>query len=509
MPVSSADATRIAPFLLQLEDRRFYKHSGVDWPSLARAFLINLRGGRILQGGSTISMQLARNTLIEASRSLLRKSIEIALAKKMEAHFSKEEILRLYCEQVFMGKGLRGFQAAAFFIYRKPIEKLNDKEIFGLLGMLRAPEHFSPYKSPETYCRRQKFVTGLLASNTNVVVKPPNPIHVKLRTCARLVRAINRDVSKNSRWGVSAIKKAGVALETRLQKRADSLVCEASMQARVSFASTIVIDNATGHLLAESSWQNGKEMEFSPALEGRIQPGSTFKTFALIAAIEQGYGLNLNLLSAPLRSTEIKGVDGNPWTVHNYNHVYHGNISLLRAFIVSDNCAFARLVEMLDHEQLLTVYRRFGLLGESERAYPSVVLGGSATGVNMTNLALAYQAIANNGVLRGSPMLVRYVEHYNGGLSWTPLSSRIEKTIVNSETVAIVRFALRSAACSYGLPNLWAKSGTTNAGKLLAGFSDKLMVVVKLGKSIASDNDWRIDKSAPMLMRIINELSEG
>ena len=507
MPVSNADAARLAPLLLRLEDRRFYRHGGLDWRAFARAAVRNIRGGRIAQGGSTLSMQLTRNTLIEPSRSFLRKAVEAALARKIERQFDKEEILRLYCEQVFLGERLRGFQSAAFFIYRKPIASLRDEEICGLLGLLRAPGRFSPYRSAPTYRRRQEFVTRILTGKTCDSAQP-NPVRATLTPRPRISRAVRREAEKITGDKTAPIKRAGTTLDAGLQNNMDAMLSAASLDADVSSVSAIVLDNKTGGVLAESAWRRDREMEFSPALDGLIQPGSTFKTFALLAALEQGIPLDFPLLSAPFQSECIKDSRGTPWTVRNYGGVYRGNIPLLRAFVASDNCAFARLAEMLDNDRLFSVYRKFGLLG-GESAYAPIVLGATKNGVSMAKLALAYQAIANNGVLRPSIKLTRYVESRAGELAWRGAEREQDmKIVASAENVADVRRALRAAAFSYGMPGHWGKTGTTDSGRVLAVFGEKTTAVVtgfRLWLNPAP-HERGYDKSMPIHLRLANKL---
>ena len=508
MPVSIADAVRLAPFLLHLEDRRFYQHGGLDWRAFMRATVCNIRKGRITQGGSTISMQLVRNTLIEPHHSLLRKGVEIALARNIERRFTKDEILRLYCEQVFLGKGLRGFQSAAFFIYRKPIANLDNAEICGLLGLLRMPSRVNPYQSRAMYRHRQKFVSRLLLEH-ECDCPEPNPIRVSLMPRPRISRAIRREIKATISHKILSIKRVGTTLNSSMQKSMDALLYQASFFKNVAAVSAIVLDNKTGGLLAESAWERGREMEFSPALDGLIQPGSTFKTFALIAAIEQGITLDFPLMSMPFRSECIKDAGGSPWNVRNYGDVYRGEISLQNAFVCSDNCAFARLAEMLNYDRLSSVYRRFGVLADDEPAYFPIVLGSTRKGVSMTKLAMAYQAIANNGILRPRFNLVKYVESRNEGLAWTcPYRQEDMKTVISAENIVPIQRALRAAAHSYGMHDHWGKTGTTDSGRVLVAFGKKMTCIIFEARATVfpSQHERGDNKNVPFFRRIVNKL---
>ena len=502
MPVSMHDALRVAPFLLQLEDKRFYQHSGVDFYSIVRAAARNLQRGGIVQGGSTLSMQLVRNTLIEPKKSFLRKAVEMGLAMNMEAHFSKDEILRLYCEQVFMGNQLRGFQSAAFFVFRKPLFKLSDEEICGLLGMLRSPERTGPYRSIAAYSKRRSFICRTLKKN-GYTARTINPIRTNAPARPRIARVIRRAV--NAVDTEMSPRRVGVTLDARLQKQTDAMLSQESRRNSISAMSFIAVDNKTGGLLAESSWSKGAEMDFSPVLDGKIQPGSTFKLFALIAAAEQGYDIDkFTLLSAPYRPSQLRERGGRPWSVQNYGGVYRGEISLRHAFVVSDNCVFARLTEILDVPHLFSVYRRFGLLDDTENLYPSIVLGATKRGVSALKLALAYQAVANNGVIFPNAKLVGYIESYNGALSrHISPKPRDMAHVINPEFLPPIRRALYAAALSYGINCLGGKTGTTPGERLLVAYNKTMTCLMH---TVSKSRGQGTDKSSPMISRLLRKL---
>ena len=505
-PVSSDDATRMATFLLRIEDKRFYQHKGLDWRAVFRAALCNIQNARIVQGGSTLSMQLIRNTLIETSPSFLRKAVEILLARKMERHISKQEILRLYCEQVFMGGSLRGLQSAAVYIYRKPIAFLSNDELFGLLGLLRSPGQFTPYNSIRKYEERQKFIYYSLTGESIPNFFPPNPICVNVPRRVRISRVAKYQVAALTNHPAS-LKRVGVTMRSHLQKRMDDNIHKEFVSRKSSDMCAIILDNSTGELLAESSWHNGKETDFSPMLEGRMQPGSTFKIFALIAAIEQGFSLDTPLFSAPFCSEYIKNAGGIPWSVRNYGGIYRGEISLLRAFVSSDNCAFARLAEMLDSNRLLSVYQKFGLIS-GKASNPSIVLGATRKGVSPVRLALAYQAIARCGVIRQRYRMLRYAEFADGNILWTPPDRREEVAVINTHVAEVAQHALRAAAHSYGMPLLYAKTGTTDNWRIIAAYSDQLTGIFAETKKIFSSNphEQGDDKNVPIFRRLANKM---
>ena len=500
MPVSMNDALRIAPFLLRLEDRRFYQHKGVDFYAVMRAVARNIQRNAIVQGGSTITMQLVRNTLIESQKSFLRKFVEMMLAMKMDDALSKNEILRLYCEQVFLGERLYGFQSAAYFIYRRPLSKLTDEEIIGLLGMLRTPQRTNPLCSASAYEDRQAFVLRVMKKDDAGTrkIRAVNPIRATIPAYPRMARTVIREL------GEGALKRVEITLDMRLQKRVETLISEASKDASISTASALIVDNETGEIRAESAWRQGREMEFSPILEGKIQPGSTFKLFALIAAMEQGLDLNrFKLLSAPYTSVRGRAA----WNVRNYGGVYRGEISLRRAFVNSDNTVFARLTDILDMPHLISVYRRFDLLPENEYVFPSIVLGATKNGISATKLLAAYQSVANNGVGFSDVNLIRYAEFHNGDLSWrNARPSYGDKHVISSEHIPPIKEVLGAAAYSYGVNCLGAKTGTTSAERVIVAVGNKITCLMHVGRRFFYIDNHETNKTVPLIPRIINKL---
>ena len=161
-PISEGEVERLYPLIVRMEDRRFREHLGLDGRAFIRAIVRNACTLSLKQGGSTITQQLVRNTLISGERSFLRKVVEAILAVKIERHYSKEEIFRLYCECVYLGRGCRGFQAASKTIYRRPLQKLSDPELVSLIGLLRAPNFYHPLSDQKAFQRRANFVSGVV-----------------------------------------------------------------------------------------------------------------------------------------------------------------------------------------------------------------------------------------------------------------------------------------------------------------------------------------------------------
>ena len=440
-PTTQNDIKIISSFLILLEDRRFYSHCGIDIRSIFRALIYNLISRKIVQGGSTITQQLIRNTFITSHHSLLRKILEIILALKIEKYYSKEEILYLYCQYVYLGGGIRGFSTASKIIYRCPLSALNNKQICGLLGLLRSPSITYPQTFYKKYIDRQNLISQFLLKDSfptsKKEIKPHaketvNPIKLANLRNPRFTHIINHQLRKEFKTIPSDISKVEITVNPHTQKILDDVLREVSCYKNVSQVAAIILDNKQGNVIAESSWQKNKESEFSPSFHGNIQPGSTFKTFALLTALEQGLELDYKIESRYFQSTFIKSKKNIPWLVRNYGEIYRGELTLKEAFAYSDNTAFARLTELLDFDKLIQTYKRFGLYKEGKISH-SVVLGGITNGISLLQLASSYRTIARNGIFT-PPRFIKSIQFTNGDFFWLRVRSEITSRFPASDT---------------------------------------------------------------------------
>lgn len=477
-PLAPGATKRIEELIVALEDKRFFRHKGVDARAICRAMIENARALRIKQGAGTITQQLVRNTLLTPERSVLRKLLEILLALKLERHYSKQEILSLYCEFCYTGPGHRGFEAAARAIFRRPLHRLSDAETCAIAGLIRRPEAVYPRNDARQLAQRQLFVTRIARLNAGSIdIASINPIHLSRLKRARLTRLVRREIFSRAIGGPLNVARVETTIDGEVQRAADDIAKRYAAHADISTIAIIVMDNESGGVLAESAWAMNAESEFSPSFDGRIQAGSTFKTFALLSALEQGFSLELPLLSAPFQSSTFHSAPGVPWKVRNYGHEYFGPITLLRAFVKSDNTAFGRLAEMIDIQEVYSLFRRFQLLRDD--ATPSLVLGSLAEGVRLIDLAAAYCAIARNGSYR-TPHLIRGVEFRDKTfLSLGPLQERL--VIGDSSACHSIRYALSAAGLTTSSAAWAGKSGTTRDSSLYVGYNERISAAILVG----------------------------
>lgn len=479
VPSQAPYSQALKEIVVGLEDRRFYSHQGIDLRGIARALLRNIRKGRIVEGGSTITQQLVRNSLLSPDRSAVRKILEVILALKLERHYSKDEILHLYFEFCYLGKGTRGFETAARVIFRRPLRSLSDRDLCALAGLLRTPNRTFPKAGAVDFRERQLHVERVLGRTASgSALGDQNPIEIGALRRERLSQIIHGELAKFRSCRRANVCRVFTTIDVDLQRQIDAELKNLSLSAEIEYVAAVVLANASGEVLAESACVAGNDAQFSPTFSGSTQAGSTFKTFAVLAALEQGFALDFELQSAPFESQFIFGRNGKPWRVRNYANVYRGSITLQEAFRHSDNTAFARLVECLDLDHLYEVYRRFGVL-QSSIATPSIVLGATREGTRLIDLASAYCAIASIGTMT-TPRLIRGIEYKDGSLAINPAHA-IRQVIVDMGIAMQLRAALGYAALPLS-QGAWAgKSGTTSNSSIYVGYSDHVSAAVLMG----------------------------
>lgn len=245
-PIPDSDNyEQLKSMVIKLEDKRFYSHSGIDLFGIIRALYCNIAQKRIAQGASTITQQLVRNILLSPDRSITRKITEAVLAKKIESIHSKSEILRAYCSFVYMGNGIRGFEAASRTIYRKTLSQLNQFELAGLVGLLRAPNKYHPLHKKRLFEARQALIAHRL--NIQLQKSPINPISTVQLKNARFSSIISHQLAKSAieHNDISSVK---TTINLSMQRLVDQRLEKLSQNEYLSGAAVIILDNASGEV---------------------------------------------------------------------------------------------------------------------------------------------------------------------------------------------------------------------------------------------------------------------
>ena len=481
------------------EDERFYQHGAYDPIGIARAVYVRLtRQGH--EGASTITQQFVRNTILLDEMhdiTLKRKVREIYLAGKIEERYSKDDILLMYLNTINYGSGAYGIEAASHLYFSKTAKDLSLVEAATLVGIPQSPNANNPLEHPEACQARRDIVLSRMLTNgyisqeeydeavaTNVsdYLKP-----TKFESGDGIYRypyfsTYVRDVLLE-KYDKNEVFKSGMKVYTTLDihtQEAAELAAkrkEASIPEEYEVALTAV-DPETGFIKAMVGGKNFNKDQFNLATQAKRQPGSSFKTFTLISAIEQGIDPNTIIdCSSPVKI-------GN-WKVENYHGADYGMRTITGAFAISSNTAFARLIDYVKPATVVDVAKRMGIESELQ-AVPSITLGTEL--VTTKEMAQAYATIANGGIAREATPIEEIVAH-NGR---TMYKAETEGKRVLSPEVAyaatetmksVVQYGTgREAALRNGQP-VAGKTGTTenNRDSYFCGITPQLSVAVWLG----------------------------
>ena len=384
--------------VIAIEDRRFYDHFGIDVYGLGRAIVTNVKAGRVVQGGSTISQQLAKNLFLKPDRTLQRKMQEAVLALWLEYQYSKDEILQLYLNRVYFGGGAYGVESAAERFFDKSARSVTLSEAAVLAGVLKAPSRYAPTNSRKKAEKRAYLVLNAMVESGFITYREgqlavDNPAAVA-RSAYVPARQYIVDWIAELVPEFAGAQKGNVVVETTInladQEEAERVVL-AQLKAhgknkRVSQAA-VVLMTPTGGIRAMIGGTSYARSQFNRAVKARRQPGSAFKPFVYLTALEQGLSPDTVRTDAPLRI-------GN-WRPRNYGDKYYGDVTLRQSLAKSLNSVAARLTVEVGPQQVIKRARRLGIRSPL-RSNASIALGTSEVG--LIELAGAYAAFANGGM---------------------------------------------------------------------------------------------------------------
>ena len=327
--------------VLAVEDRNFYHHFGVNPISVLRAIVVNARSGEVVQGGSTITQQLAKNIFLNPDRTLKRKAQELILAVWLEQKFTKDEILTLYLNRVYFGGGAYGIDAAAYRYFGKSAHELSTGEAAILAGLLKAPSRLAPTSNPLDAGRRGRLVIDQMVSAKFLTVEEAGeilskPIMVASTQFSAAPYFVDYALSEARK--LAGDVDADLIIHTTFDRRLQNAVelgvisgrAQSSDNARAAQSAAVIIDGA-GAVKAMVGGVDYGESQFNRAVQAKRQPGSVFKPFVYLAALERGYQQGDIVLDAP--------VSVGKWSPDNYKSKYYGEVSLREALSRSLNSA--------------------------------------------------------------------------------------------------------------------------------------------------------------------------
>jgi penicillin-binding protein 1A len=382
---------------VSIEDRRFYSHYGIDPVGIARAVVRNVTGGKLSEGGSTLTQQLAKNIFLTQERTASRKVQEAILALWLERNFSKDQILELYMNRVYFGSGAYGVEAAAQKYFGKSARAVTVAEAAVLGGLVQAPSRLAPNRNPEGAAERAALVISAMVRDG--AIKDADA-KIALATPAKSRRQAGAgSMNYAADWIVDVLDDFIGAVETDIivSTTIDPAVQRMGEQALVFELDTkgakqdvtqgaLVAMAPDGAIKAMVGGRNYTESQFNRAVAAKRQPGSAFKPFVYLTALDRGYTPESPILDAPIN---IKG-----WKPENYSREYFGEVPMQKALAMSLNTPVVRVIQEMGPRSVVRTAQRLGISSPLQ-ALPSLALGTSeVTPLEMTG---AYAAFANGG----------------------------------------------------------------------------------------------------------------
>lgn len=479
--------------VISIEDKRFRSHFGIDPIGIAAALVDNLTAGRIARGGSTITQQLAKNLFLTPDQNLGRKIQEALLSLWLEQNYTKDQILELYLNRVYFGAGAFGIEAAAQRYFGKSARNLSLGEAAILAGVLQAPSRLSPDRHAEAAAARARVVLGEMAAEGYIsdaeakaaAIDPNRRIRTHVAGAEYYVADWVENLMQAYIGDVTEDVVVTTTINWDLQKQAEFLVKETVAKYgpdhHFSQGALVAMDT-DGAVRAVVGGTDYQESQYNRAITARRQPGSSFKPFVYLTALEAGYTPDSIVEDAPL---DYKG-----WQPRNYNDKYAGNVRLRDALANSLNTVAARLAIAVGPQNIVDTALRMGISSPLQPV-PSIALGTQE--VSLLELTAAYAPFANGGIGVIAHVITR-IETASGKVLYSNLPSGPGR-VASQQNVAAMNEML-SYAIEVGtgkrakLPG-WqvaGKTGTTqnNRDALFVGYSARMVTGVWIGNDDGS-----------------------
>lgn len=477
------------------EDRRFYQHQGVDYQGIFRAAWANLRSANVVEGGSSITQQVARILFLNQERSMWRKLKEIRLATKIEQNLSKEQVLERYLNLVYLGQGAYGVADAAWVYFSKPVNKLTLSEMATIAGLAPAPSLYSPTVNLTAAQQRRNLVlqrmqedgvitaaAATAAKNTPITLKPSSPKRLQV-IAPYFTTYIQKELPKYVSQDVLA--EGGLTVETTLnpkwQQQAEAVVKDTvennGRWQHFDQAAMVAIAPKTGEIKAMvGGSQFGNKNQFNRVTQAQRQPGSTFKGFVYTTAIASGISPYKQYLDSPFK------VDG--YEPKNSSKKFRGNLAMRDALAASINVVAVKVLMDVGFEPTIKLAQQMGIKSPLIPAY-SLALGSSE--VNLLELTNAYGTLATQG-MHTEAHGIRRILNRNGETIYT--AEIKPKRVLDSDSAAIATEMLRNVVLSgtggaAGLADrpVAGKTGTSDKARDLwfVGYIPQMVAGVWLG----------------------------
>lgn len=482
---------------VSIEDIRFYKHSGIDFRSILRALVQDIKAGGIVQGGSTITQQLAKMLFLKPERSLTRKIKEAVLSIQIEKRFTKDEILGLYLNQTYFGTRAFGIEAAAQTYFGKSVNELSIGEAALLASLPKAPSMYSPFKNPQKSRERRSIVLKSMLKHKFITTEqynsalqepiPTTPFFRKYEA-PYFIEILRQELEQI--YGPEIYTsgyKIHSTIDLSMQQIAENALTDGvkAIEKRKKpgvQAALVAIDIRTRHIKAMVGGFDFWETQYNRATQALRQPGSAFKPFVYLAAIEDGMTSEDTIVDSPISFKGAKA--GQLWSPRNYNGTYLGPVTLKTAMAKSLNAATVRLASRIGIENVIKTARDLGIKSDLQ-PYMSLALG--ASDVPLIEMVNAYSVFATGKKAE----LISYERiHNRDGIVIDEVLPKFtdvldEKTVNEMKVLlgAVVTEGTAVRAKVLGRP-VYGKTGTTNdfTDAWFIGFDDNLVVGVWVGR---------------------------
>ena len=493
--------------ILAKEDPNFYRHNGFDLRGILRATVNNLMHGKIVEGGSTITQQLARNLFLTREKRFTRKIKELLLALQIEKYYTKNEILELYCNQIYFGSGAYGVEAAARTYFGKHIHELNLPECAMLAALPQAPSAFSPYRNKDLAREKRDIVLSKMSAANYITEEekeyalsiPIKLSRLEVKNAPYFVEYARKQLEET--YGNSIIYKGGLKVHTTIDSKQQQVAQEVfnerikKLEERIKAykgvdelkeplqGAMLAMDPHTGEIKIMIGGIDFAESKFNRAVQARRQTGSAFKPMVYTTAIDNGFRVSDVIMDSPI---VFRNENGTRWKPENFNGKFMGPMILMNGITHSKNVVTVKLLNKIG---VRTVHRYARKMGITSPLSDDLTLALGSSSLSLLEMVTAFSTIANGG-MRIQPLSIRSVKDSNGRIleQHSPrLSEALPETtayivtymmenVVNRGTGRVVRrMGFRGAAAG--------KTGTTNGftDAWFMGFTPEIVVGVWVG----------------------------
>jgi len=488
-----------------IEDKRFYEHSGVDLRAITRALSVNSRAGEVRQGGSTITQQTVKLLYTDGERTLTRKIEEALLALSLETRAEKDDVLGVYLNMAYFGRGAYGVESAAQRFFGTTAADLTLSQSALLAGCIRSPTRYDPFVNPDDALSRRNLVLremrdqGYITSE-EAAAATAEPLGLKdtaevaSRFAPYFVEYVRRELLDT--LGSERLYRGGLRIYTTLdptaQRAAEAAVASVLPSPGDPEVAVAAVRWSDGAVVAIVGGRDFAAEQFDLATQGRRQTGSAFKPFVLAAALEQGYTLDSTWEASPFE-TQVKD---EIWHVDNYeNSITGGTYTLETATVWSINAVYARLIMAVGADKVVDVAHRMGITSDIDPD-PAIALGGLSRGVSPLEMASAFGTIANTGIAV-APSGVDRVTDAEGELVYAPDrggEQAISQDVASTLAGVLNRVYTQGTGQAANIGSWGAvKTGTAQSWRdaWIVGYSGNLSTAVWIGypdAQVAMDN---------------------